>query len=178
MSGGEVRKRCVFFLGGYEPITPERQHERFMRELARFERTWNVTTSVSDMSVSGDGAIALWRVETRGPNWSVETEYRSLLWDDMVEADFGRSDWVRVPRAIGAFADFIFSGTAVALFRGQLAVRAVLLLSAPDRRELHCGRGHAGLAGGTPRPAAAAPVRPAGRDPRFLRLAGRCRAAS
>ena len=98
MSGAEVKKRCVFFLGGYEPIPPERQHERFIRELARFERTWNVTASVSDMSLSDDGAIALWRIETRGPNWTVETEYRSLLWDDMVVADFGRSDWVRVPR--------------------------------------------------------------------------------
>ena len=30
----------------------------------------------------------------------------------MVEADFGRSDWVRMPRGIAAFADFIVSGTA------------------------------------------------------------------
>lgn len=112
MSGGEVKKRCVFFLGGYEPLAPERQYERFIRELARFERTWNVTTSVSDMSLSDDHAIALWRVETRGPNWSVETEYRSLLWGDIVEADFGRSDRVRIPRGIAAFTDFIVSGTA------------------------------------------------------------------
>jgi len=112
MSGAEVTKRCVFFLGGYEPIPPERQHERFIRELARFERTWNVTASVSDMSLSDDGAIALWRIETRGPNWTVETEYRSLLWGDVVEADFDRSDWVRIPRGIAAFSDFIVSGTA------------------------------------------------------------------
>jgi hypothetical protein len=112
MSGGEVRKRCVFFLGGYEPMAPERQHERFTREIARFQRTWNVVTSVSDLSVSGDRAIALWRVETRGPNWSVETEYRSLYWGDVVEADFSRSEWVRIPRGVAAFADFIVSGTA------------------------------------------------------------------
>src|SRR6185295_10221176 len=59
-----------------------------------------------------DHAIAQWRVETRGPNWSVETEYRSLYWGDVVEADFGRSEWVRIPRGIAAFADFIVSGTA------------------------------------------------------------------
>jgi len=112
MTRGEVTKRCVFFLGGYEPLAPERQYERFIRELARFERTWNVTTSVSDMSLSDDHAIALWRVETRGPNWSVETEYRSLLWGDVVVADFGRSDWARIPRGIAAFTDFIVSGTA------------------------------------------------------------------
>lgn len=112
MSGGEVTKRCVFFLGGYEPMAPERQHERFTREIARFQRTWNVTASVSDLSVSSDHAIALWRVETRGPNWSVETEYRALYWGDVVEADFGRSEWVRIPRGIAAFADFLVSGTA------------------------------------------------------------------
>ena len=59
MSGGEVRKRCVFFQGGYEPMAPARQHERFVRELGRFARTWNVATSVSDMSLSDDGGIAL-----------------------------------------------------------------------------------------------------------------------
>src|SRR3954449_5918541 len=107
MSGGDVRKRCVFFLGGYEPMAPERQHERFAREIVRFQRTWNVTASVSDLSVSSDHAIAQWHVETRGPNWSVETEYRALYWGDVVEADFGRSEWVRVPRGIAAFVDFI-----------------------------------------------------------------------
>jgi hypothetical protein len=112
MSGGEVTKRCVFFLGGYEPMAPERQHERFTREIARFQRTWNVTASVSDLSVSSDHAIAQWRVETRGPNWSVETEYRALYWGDVVEADFSRSEWVRIPRGVAAFADFIVSGTA------------------------------------------------------------------
>ena len=112
MSGGEVKRRCVFFLGGYEPMAPERQHERFTREIGRFQRTWNVSAAVSDLSVSSDHAIAQWRVETRGPNWSVETEYRSLYWGDVVEADFGRSDWIRVPRGIAAFADFIASGTA------------------------------------------------------------------
>jgi hypothetical protein len=134
MSSGEVTKRCVFFLGGYEPIAPERQHERFKRELTRFERTWNVTASVSDMSLSDDHSIALWHVETRGPNWSVETEYRSLLWGDVVEADFGRSDRVRVPRAIGAFIDFIASGTAWRYFAvnwryGLFFVYPILILA-------------------------------------------------
>jgi hypothetical protein len=112
MSGGEVKRRCVFFLGGYEPIAPERQHERFVRELARFEKTWSVAASVSDLSLSDDHAIALWTIRTEGPNWSTETEYRSLLWGDVVEADFSRPDWVRMPRGVAAFADFLCSGTA------------------------------------------------------------------
>jgi hypothetical protein len=116
MTLATVEKRCVFFLGGYEPISPERQHERFSREIQRFERTWNVATSVSVMALSKDSAVASWRIETRAPNWRVETEYRSLRWDDVVAADFARSDVVRLPRALFAFADFIFSGTALRYF--------------------------------------------------------------
>ncbi len=116
MTQAQVTKRCVFFIGGYEPLPPERQHERFARELRRFERTWNVAASVSPMTLSKDAAVASWRVETRAPNWRVETEYHSLLWNDLVAADFARPDWVRLPRAILAFGDFILSGTAFRYF--------------------------------------------------------------
>jgi hypothetical protein len=112
MTAQEVKKRCVFFLGGYEPIPAERQRERFIRELGRFQETWGVVAEVSGLELSADGAVASWRVGSRGPDWAVETEYRSLLWGDLVEADFRRSNWERVPSAIAAFADFIGSGTA------------------------------------------------------------------
>lgn len=116
MAAQEVKRRCVFFLGGYEPIPPERQHERFVRELARFQKTWQVTSTVSDLTLAEGGAVGAWKVETKGPNWAVETEYRSLLWGDLVATDFERSDWERVPCAIRAFADFILSGTAFRYF--------------------------------------------------------------
>lgn len=116
MSGVEVRRRCVFFLGGYEPIPAPRQHERFVRELRRFEKTWNVSATASGLALSRDGAVASWTVATRGPDWAVETEYRSLIWGDIVESDFGRPEWVRVPLGIAAFADFILSGTAFRYF--------------------------------------------------------------
>jgi len=112
MAAQEVRRRCVFFLGGYEPIPPVRQHERFVRELARFQQVWQVASEVSAPALSADGTVTSWRVETRGPNWAVETEYRSLLWGDFVVSDFKRSNWERVPSAIAAFADFIGTGTA------------------------------------------------------------------
>lgn len=112
MAAQEVKKRCVFFLGGYEPIPPERQHERFIRELGRFQQTWHVASTVSGLALSEGGAVGSWTVETKGPDWAVQTEYRSLLWCDLVASDFERSDWERVPCAIRAFADFIWSGTA------------------------------------------------------------------
>ena len=135
MAQQEVRKRCVFFLGGYEPIPAVRQRERFVRELARFQQTWQVSAEVSGLEISADGAVASWRVQAKGPNWAVETDYNSLLWGDLVEADFARSDWERVPSAIGAFADFIGSGTAWRYFRvnwryGLFFFYPILILSA------------------------------------------------
>ncbi|GIK81834.1 MAG: hypothetical protein KJZ73_15275 [Pseudorhodoplanes sp.] len=116
MSGVEVRRRCVFFLGGYEPIPAPRQHERFVRELRRFKKTWNAEATVSDLALTREGAVASWTVATRGPDWAVDTEYRSLIWGDIVESDFSRPEWVRVPAGIAAFADFILSGTALRYF--------------------------------------------------------------
>lgn len=112
ISKPEVKKRCVFFLGGYEPIPPQRQHERFIRELARSEKAWSVKAEVGPLEVSPDGRAGLWRITTCGPNWSTDAEYRSLLWHDIVMADFGRPAWRRVLQSIVAFGDFILTGTA------------------------------------------------------------------
>ena len=119
MRPSAVKKRCVFALAGYEPVAPEREHARFTREIRRYERTWSVTSKVSEMAVARDGAAAFWKVETRGPNWAVETEYRSLRWDDFITDDSKASDWVRVPRALAAFGDFIISGTVFRYFRAN-----------------------------------------------------------
>ena len=56
--------------------------------------------------------VGSWRITARGPNWSTDAEYRSLLWDDMVIADFARPAWKRLALAIVAFGDFILTGTA------------------------------------------------------------------
>jgi hypothetical protein len=112
MSDPTVKKRCVFFLGGYEPIPPERQRERYIRELARSERVWAVKADVGPLELAPERMIGTWRIAARGPNWTTDAEYRSLLWHDVVLSDFARPGWRRVPRALAAFGDFILTGTA------------------------------------------------------------------
>jgi len=107
-----VRTRCVFFLGGYEPIPPQRQHERYIRELARTEKAWSIKTEVGPLEMSDDQRVGLWRTVAGGPNWSTRSEYRSLLWHDMVLADFARPGWQRVLRGIRVFGEFLLNGTA------------------------------------------------------------------
>ena len=109
-----VSRRCVLFLGGYEPAPAERQHERFVRELSRFAQAWNVRAAATKPDFGGDGAVASWRVEAEAPNWRVETDYLLLRWDDFVTGDFARPEWKRLPQGMLALGDFIVSGT---LFR-------------------------------------------------------------
>ncbi len=117
MQTGVVRRRSFLCIGGYEPIDAEWWYRRFDRELKRFEKTWSAQAAMSPPVISEDGAVAGWKIDTKGANWHVETEYRLLRWDDFVTADFARSDIERVPNGIAALFDFVFSGAAFRYFR-------------------------------------------------------------
>jgi hypothetical protein len=116
MPAAPIRKRCFVQMIGYEPVGVEHQHRRFIREMARFEKTWNVHGEVSPISLSADGAVANWTVETRGPSWRVATDYYYFHWDEFVSADIRESDWWRFPLGIAALFEFILSGTAARYF--------------------------------------------------------------
>jgi hypothetical protein len=104
-----VAKRLVFHLGGYDPITPYVvAQRRFVRELARFERTWSAKASMGALDETPDQAK--WSVTTQGPNWQVQSDYRLVRWDDVIEDFSGQTVWRRVPLGIIAFLDFIWSG--------------------------------------------------------------------
>jgi pimeloyl-ACP methyl ester carboxylesterase len=111
-----VRKRCFVQLIGYEPVGVEHQHRRFIREMARFQNVWNVQGKVSSVSLSADGAVAHWTVDTCGVNWRVATDYYYFRWDDFVSADMQESDWWRFPLGIAAVFEFILTGTAIKYF--------------------------------------------------------------
>jgi len=104
-----IAKRLVFHLAGYDPITPhEVALRRFVRELARFERTWSVKASMGAPQESADQAK--WSVTTTGTNWRVESDYRLVRWDDVIEDFSGQTVWRRVALGVMAFLDFIWAG--------------------------------------------------------------------
>jgi hypothetical protein len=115
-----VKKRCFLCVGGYEPINADWWHQRFVREIERFEKTWNATTEVSEPVTSDKDGLANWKIDARGPNWRTETDFVLLRWDDFVIADFARSNVERVPRGILAFGDFIISGAAYRYLRSSV----------------------------------------------------------
>ena len=110
-----VRKRHFFHVPGYDPYDPESQHRRFVREIARFQKTWSVAATVSPLRdpVSGQGH---WTVATSAPNWSCETRYEILDWHDIVRADLAGSALGRLWQGLVTFVDFIVSGTVKRYF--------------------------------------------------------------
>lgn len=101
MSEAVTRKRWVFHVPGYDPAPPAAVKQRFAREIRRFEKTWSVRASVSDGADDES-----WQVTASGPNWKVETQYRLVRWDDVIEAAAHKPVWTRIPQGLLAFLDF------------------------------------------------------------------------
>jgi hypothetical protein len=105
-----VAKRLVFHIGGYDPITSHAgAQRRFVREIARFQRTWSVKAIVDGLRDTADQIQ--WNVTTTGPDWLVETDYRLVRWHDVIEAFGRRSIGSRISVGILAFLDFVLTGT-------------------------------------------------------------------
>src|ERR1700757_2838886 len=110
MTGKSVAKRLVFHIGGYDPITSHvSAQRRFVREIARFQRTWSVKAAVDGLHDTADQIR--WNVTTSGPDWLVETDYRLVRWHDVIEAIGRRSIGSRISVGILAFLDFVLTGT-------------------------------------------------------------------
>lgn len=116
-----VKRRAVFFVGGYDPKTPQAFFARFVKELARFDALWAVTSRVSPVRVSADDEIGTVTIETSPSTpgqraWTVTTDFNFLVLDKIVLADFARPLPVRLGKYLAAFADFVVSGTALRIF--------------------------------------------------------------
>jgi pimeloyl-ACP methyl ester carboxylesterase len=108
-----IGRRHVFLVGGYDPITPERQLERFRRSLSDFERTWNISSQTSAITDTSN-VSACWDAEAWGPNWRTRTSFEMLRWDDLILRDSERGMLSRLGQSGRALFDFVVTG---ALFR-------------------------------------------------------------
>jgi hypothetical protein len=105
-----IGRRHVFHIGGYDPIVPESQHERFCRSLSSFERTWNVSSQASGITEMSK-ISACWDVEAWGPNWKTQTTFEMLRWDDLILGDSERGMWSRLGQSWHSLFDFVVTGT-------------------------------------------------------------------
>jgi len=106
-----VKRRHVFHIPGYDAIGAN-WYRLFRRELQIFASTWHVATAVSDLTPGATDGNCAWSVTTRGLNWSVETTYEPLLWDDIVRSDDAQPMWRRLLLSVQVFLNMVGSGAS------------------------------------------------------------------
>ena len=104
-----IRRRQVFHIAGYDPVTPEEQYQRFIQQLAVFKRTWGVEVAVATPKESSN--CFAWTVDVSGANWHVHTHYELWNWDDIIRKNAQRSSISRLVNATVTYVDLLFSGT-------------------------------------------------------------------
>ncbi|MHC2256334.1 hypothetical protein ACVILK_006026 [Bradyrhizobium embrapense] len=112
-----IRRRHVFHVGGYDPITPEQQVERLRRSLSSFDKIWGASSRLSEIS-STSAIDASCNVEAWGPNWKTSITFEMLRWDDLIRCDSKVGLVPRLVQSVRALFDFIITGT---LFRYAIA---------------------------------------------------------
>jgi hypothetical protein len=113
---GMIRRRCVFFIGGYEAKTAKAFFERLQREMRHFEATWGVETSTTNVALPSVDVGSATVVASKAGSWQVTTEFRFFGLDSIVSANAARLMPVRVFRYLVAFFDYWLSGTAFSIF--------------------------------------------------------------
>jgi pimeloyl-ACP methyl ester carboxylesterase len=114
-----VRKRAVFFIGGYEPKTPKAFFDRLSRQVSRFDALWDYRSLVSPVETMHNNEIGVVTISTLATkeSWSTTTEFSFLCLDTIVLSDFARPLPIRLLSYVRAFAGFLVSGTAFRFFK-------------------------------------------------------------
>jgi hypothetical protein len=112
-----VKRRAVFFIGGYEPKSPQAFFNRLSKQLSRADSLWQHRSIVSPAEVVNDeiGVVSI-GTTALACGWSTETDFSFLSLDKIVLTDFARPLPLRLASYLRAFSDFVISGAAFKFF--------------------------------------------------------------
>jgi hypothetical protein len=116
---GQVRRRHVIYIAGYDPLGFAHYHSLFKRELTRAQKIWPIKAAVTNAAPDPDGLASRWQIESSGPNWQVSTSYEYLRWDDLISRDMRVPFIVLFVRTVLVLMEYLFNGTIARLFRAN-----------------------------------------------------------
>jgi hypothetical protein len=154
----QVHRRLVFFVQGYDARSLAEYFQNFRREYRLTCEHYGLSGEIGAIEETPEDFSAQWDVTTKGGEWQVETKYRLMRWNDLVQKDFERAAWWKIVQMYrttgisllnGAFWRMlkknwrfaaigflpIFLVTALVLFGsfiGLLCMNLVLALRAPE----------------------------------------------
>jgi hypothetical protein len=85
-----VRKRCVFYLSGFDPKGAAHYHALYRDEAAAQALVSGLHVAVGRRQKTADGN-AFWELAATTPAGAVQTRYEFLRWDDIVRQHWPRS---------------------------------------------------------------------------------------
>jgi hypothetical protein len=111
-----IKRRHVIYVHGYDPQGPTGYHRLFEREWKKFKSTWPVVSELGQLEIDSDD-FAHWTITTSGPNWTVETRYDFLRYDEAIVGNLSEPLYRQIPRAVRWIIDDLVSGAATRMFR-------------------------------------------------------------
>ncbi|RME15046.1 MAG: hypothetical protein D6801_08075 [Alphaproteobacteria bacterium] len=110
----QVRRRRVFYIPGYDPISPRRY-----REIYRAEGRAQAAISGYEIELVGrpGGAVYGWDVTARIDGAETRAEVEVLVWSDIVRASMDRGVWATYLALVRTAWVYIASGAFIRMFR-------------------------------------------------------------
>jgi hypothetical protein len=88
----EVRRRCVFYVSGFDPKGARHYHGLYREQSARQAEAGGLSIKVGPRRNLPDGNSA-WALRTEEEGLAVETHYEFMRWDDVVRAHWPKHQW-------------------------------------------------------------------------------------
>jgi hypothetical protein len=88
----EVRRRCVFYVSGFDPKGASHYHTLYKEQAALQEQVGGLKLDIGARRRLPSGNSA-WTVRTVDNDVPVETHYEFMRWDDIVRDHWPRSQW-------------------------------------------------------------------------------------
>lgn len=107
-----IKKRIIFYVGGYDPQSPSVFFRHLDRQLSCFEGVWSSSVAKGDIESIGD-YISRRRFTSRhdGCDESTITDFYFLASDDIVSGDYHRHFLVRLFHYLWSVMNYFISGT-------------------------------------------------------------------
>lgn len=111
-----IKRRHIIYVHGYDPQGPSGYYRLFEREWKKFKTTWSVASELGKLEVES-ADVARWNVTTSGPNWTVETRYDFIRYDEAIRSNLSQPLHRQIPRALTWIADDVVTGTTARIIR-------------------------------------------------------------
>ena len=115
---GDVRRRHVIYVSGYDPRGAQGYFDLFRRTFERSQRLWPISLVLKPLEIDSQD-FAHWHFDTRGANWQTTTYYDFLRLERFIQSDMAEPTARQIVRALTWLVDDVASGAMFRIFRAS-----------------------------------------------------------